>query len=110
MKYIVHAGVAALMLYGGVASAQMATETTTTQTTRVAPPLAAPPAGAVTTQTSRTVDAYGNEVDQRRTIYSNGPGVAADSRTVTTTVPAVPPPVTTTTTTTTQRTTTNDPD
>jgi hypothetical protein len=121
MQGVLRAGVAALAIYGGVAAAQTATESTTTQSTTypavpppaypaVPPPapLAPPAPGTVaTTNTSRSVDAYGNEVDQQRTTYRDSQGVAQDSRTVTTVAPAVPPPppVTTTTTTTTQQTT-----
>jgi hypothetical protein len=120
MQGAVRAGVVALALYGGVAMAQTASETTTTQsTTYPAPPpayapvpppvpFAVPPPGTLaTTRTTRSVDAYGNEVDQQRTTYRNAQGVAQDSRTITTVAPAVPPPVTTTTTTTTQQTTEN---
>ncbi len=123
MKGLLHAGIAALALYGGVVAAQTASETTTTQSTTypTAPypapavpppaPLVAPPPGTLATiHTTRSVDAYGNEVDHQKTTYQNGQGVAQDTRTVTTTVPAPPPPppVTTTTTTTTQQ-TTDDP-
>jgi hypothetical protein len=108
MKYLLRAGVAALALNCGVAMAQSATETTTTQYTAPVPPpplpqapVPQPPPGTLaTTHTTRSVDAYGNEVDSQRTTYRTPGGVAQDSRTVTTTVPAPPPPVTTTTTTT----------
>jgi hypothetical protein len=116
MKCLLCASAVALALYGGTATAQMDTETTTTRSTTVPvpavpppmppPPLVAPPPGTLATvHTTRSVDAYGNEVDQQRTVYQNGQGVAQDTRTVTTTVPAPPPPATTTTTTTTEQTT-----
>jgi len=113
MKYLLRASIAALTLNCGVAMAQSATETTTTQYTAQQPvppaPVPPPPPGTLaTTHTTRSVDAYGNEVDSQRTTYQTPNGVAQDSRTVTTTVPAPPPPpVTTSTTTTTQSTTTN---
>jgi hypothetical protein len=118
MKALLHAGLAALALYGGIAAAQTASETTTTQsTTYPAPPypaapapLVAPPPGTLATiHTTRSVDAYGNEVDQQKATYRNSQGVAQDTRTVTTTVPAPPPPPLTTTTTTTTQQTTDDP-
>jgi hypothetical protein len=111
MKSILRAGVAVLSLYGGVALAQTATETTTTQSTTVpavpppagyVPAPAAPPVGTLSsTRETHAVDAYGNQVVQRQSTYRNTNGVAEDSRTTTTTVPAMPapPPVTTTTTT-----------
>jgi hypothetical protein len=114
MRGFLRAGAVAMALYGGVAAAQTETETTTMQSTTVPavpqpavpPPLVAPPPGTLATvHTSRTVDAYGNEVDQQKTTYQNSQGVAQDTRTVTRTMPA-PPPVSTTTTTKTEETTT----
>ncbi len=116
MKGLLRASAVAIVLYGGclyggAGAAQTETETTTTQSTTVpalpAPsPLVAPAPGTLATvHTSRSVDAYGNEVDQQKTTYRNGQGVAEDTRTVTRTIPASPPPATTTTTTTTEETT-----
>jgi len=115
MTSLLRASAVALAFYGGVAAAQTDTETTTTQSATVPgmppapvpPPIVAlPPGTLATVHTSRTVDAYGNEVDRQKTVYQTSQGVAQDTRTVIRTIPA-PPPVTTTTTTTTEQTTTN---
>jgi hypothetical protein len=102
MKTVMIAGAAALSLMGGVAFAQTSSETVTTQTSPyVAPPavVVVPPAPGVlsTTRTTRTQDAYGNQVNSQSTTYNDGQGVAQDS---TTTTRVVPPPVVSSTTTT----------
>lgn len=102
---------AVLALSTGAAFAQTASSESTTTTTYPAPPplppvVQPPPVGTLsTTHTEHSVDAYGNQIDQKRTTYRNDQGVAEDSQTTRTIVP--PPPVSTTTTTT--NTTTNIP-
>ncbi len=97
MKAIFCTG-AMMMALAGTALAQSASETTVTQST-TAPVYAPPPGTLSTTRTTRAVDAYGNQFNQRQTTYRNTQGVASDSRTTTTIVPAQPPVTTTTTTT-----------
>ncbi|HTZ69226.1 MAG TPA: hypothetical protein VMB71_01110 [Acetobacteraceae bacterium] len=110
MRRFMYAGIAALLVTSGSALAQSETETTTTTTgpAVVAPPAPVPPPPVGTLaqeRTTRSVDAYGNQVVSRQTTYRDPTGVARDTQTTTTT-PAIPPPPATTTTTTTESTTT----
>jgi hypothetical protein len=87
MKHGLFTAAVAFCLVAGSTFAQTTSETTTTTTSPLPAPLVAPepPAGVVsTTQTDRSVDANGNEVDTTRTTY--GTAIAPPpAETVTTT-------------------------
>lgn len=105
MKHGFMMGTAAFILLAAtvLAHAQTSTYSTTTTTTAVAPvgvsdpaPVTSPPVGTLsTTESQKSVDAYGNEVDTTKTTYGNVNGAASDATSTTT---IQPPPVETTVT------------